>query len=151
MNPILQAPIIAKVIGFNRVPRSEPIKVKSRVYHIADKSIILAVVNEYLFNQNYDSAMLWANNQYFLYEKTESGEGFTTHKVKNHPILVEFGESIMNEFKSKVQPVQIADLYAISVHDLIKMVERGEKEAHYIMLSLKAAEARARSNAKINK
>lgn len=44
--------------------------------------------------------------------------------------------------KQKVKPVVEIDLNKISVFELMCMIERGEKGAYYMLLSLKAAEAR---------
>jgi hypothetical protein len=44
--------------------------------------------------------------------------------------------------KPKVKPVKEIDLNKVSVYQLIGMLERGDKDAYYMMMSLRAAEAR---------
>ena len=50
--------------------------------------------------------------------------------------------------KDKPQPVVEIDLNKLSVSDLLKMIERGDKSAFYILCSLKAAEARMKAGVK---
>lgn len=44
--------------------------------------------------------------------------------------------------QNKVQPIAEIDLNKVSVFELLCMIERGDKNAYYMLLSLKAAEAR---------
>lgn len=80
---------IAKVIGFDHVSNGRPVESKSPVYHIFDKSIILGIINEHLYNQGYDSVLLFSNNRFFLYEKNSDCYDFSTRKVIDHPLANE--------------------------------------------------------------
>lgn len=44
--------------------------------------------------------------------------------------------------KKKIEPILTIDLEKVTVYQLLQMIERGEKDAYYMLLNLKAAEAR---------
>jgi hypothetical protein len=44
--------------------------------------------------------------------------------------------------KKAPNPTVVIDMSKVTVYELLQMIERGEKNAYYMLLSLKSAEAR---------